>query len=122
MPRVEELFEARRAPKGEAVVTTIGGVANIIQSDRYSEQRTVRVEQSEIVSDEYTIPEDWKISVKEEQTLSVGDEIASLGEAQVTAQHTGQVRIDGQKVIVSYEQRESEEYEIPTTARLLIRD
>jgi DNA-directed RNA polymerase subunit beta' len=122
LPRVEELFEARRAPKGEAVVTIISGVAHIIQSDRYSEQRTVRVEQSEIVSDEYTIPEDWKISVKEEQTLSVGDEIASLGEAQVTAQHTGQVRIDGQKVIVSYEQRESEDYEIPTTARLLIRD
>ena len=104
------------------MVTTIDGVANIIQSDRYSEQRTVRVEHSEIVSDEYTIPDDWKISVKEEQTLSVGDEIASLGEAQVTAQHTGQVRVDGQKVIVSYEQRESEEYEIPTTARLLIRD
>jgi DNA-directed RNA polymerase subunit beta' len=122
LPRVEELFEARRAPKGEAVVTTIDGLAHIIQSDRYSEQRTVRVEHSEIVSDEYTIPEDWKISVKEEQTLSVGDEIASLGEAQVTAQHTGRVRIDGQKVIVSYEQRESEEYEIPTTARLLIRD
>ncbi|MBI9048284.1 MAG: DNA-directed RNA polymerase subunit beta' [Anaerolineaceae bacterium] len=122
LPRVEELFEARRAPKGEAVVTTIDGVANIIQSDRYSEQRTVRVEHSEIVSDEYSIPEEWNISVKDEQTVSVGDEIASLGEAQVTAQHTGQVRIEGGKVIVSYEQKESEDYEIPTTARILIRD
>jgi len=122
LPRVEELFEARRAPKGEAVVTTIDGVAKVIQSDRYSEQRTVRVEHSEIVSDEYAIPSEWNIKVHDEQTVSVGDEIAAFGEAQVTAQHTGRVRIDGGKVIVSYEQKESEDYEIPTTARLLIRD
>ncbi len=46
LPRVEELFEARRAPKGEAVITRIAGVGKIIQSDRYSEQRVVRVEHS----------------------------------------------------------------------------
>jgi DNA-directed RNA polymerase subunit beta' len=34
LPRVEELFEARRMPKGEAVISRISGVANIIQSDR----------------------------------------------------------------------------------------
>jgi hypothetical protein len=32
------------------------------------------------------------------------------------------VRVEGRKVIVSYEQRESEEYEIPSTSRLLIKD
>ena len=29
LPRVEELFEARRAPKGEAVITRISGVAKV---------------------------------------------------------------------------------------------
>jgi DNA-directed RNA polymerase subunit beta' len=32
------------------------------------------------------------------------------------------VRIEGRKAIVSYEQRDTEEYEIPTTSRLLIKD
>ncbi len=122
LPRVEELFEARRAPKGEAVITRIAGVAKIIQSDRYSEQRMVRVEHCEIVSDEYDVPEGWVISAKDEGMVSLGDIIAQQGEATITAQHVGRVRIEGRKVIVSYEQRETEEYEIPSTSRLLIKD
>ena len=39
LPRVEELFEARKLPKGEAVVTEIAGTANVEQSDRYSDMR-----------------------------------------------------------------------------------
>ncbi len=122
LPRVEELFEARRMPKGEAVITKISGVSKILQSDRISEQRTVRVEHSEIVGDEYDVPEEWTIAVKDEDTVSMGDTIAQLGEATITAQHTGRVRVEKRKVIISYENRESEDYEIPTTSRLLIRD
>ncbi len=122
LPRVEELFEARRMPKGEAVITKISGVSKIIQSDRISEQRTVRVEHSEIVGDEYDVPEEWTIAVRDEDTVSMGDVIAQMGDATITAQHTGRVRVENRKVIISYENRESEDYEIPTTSRLLIRD
>ena len=122
LPRVEELFEARRAPKGEAVITSISGVAKIVQSDRYSDQRVVLVEYSEMIPNEYEIPEDWKIEVKDASSVSLGDAIATLGDASITAQHAGQVRIEGRKVIVSYEYRESQEYEIPSTARLVIKD
>jgi DNA-directed RNA polymerase subunit beta' len=122
LPRVEELFEARRTPKGEAVITRISGVARIIESDRYTEQRMVRVESSTMVSDEYEIPEGWDIAVADEGAVSLGDPIATMGEASIAAQHTGRVRIEGRKVIVSYEQRESEEYEIPSTSRILIKD
>jgi DNA-directed RNA polymerase subunit beta' len=122
LPRVEELFEARRAPKGEAVITSISGVALIMQSDRYTEQRIVRVEHSEMLSDSYEIPTDWDIQVQEEDVVSLGDSIASQGDATLNAQHPGRVRMDGRKVIVSYEQKDSEEYEIPTTSRLLIKD
>ena len=122
LPRVEELFEARRMPKGEAIISQIGGIARVIQSDRYSDQRVVRVENAEMVSDEYDVPADWTLSVKDEGTISLGEPIATLGEASIAAQHAGRVRIEGSKVVVSYEQRESEEYEIPSTARLLITD
>ncbi len=122
LPRVEELFEARRTPKGEAVISRIAGVAHIIQSDRYSDQRVVRVEHSEIVSDEYDVPEEWTIAVRDEGSISLGELIASQNGAEITAQHAGRIRIEGRKVIVSYEQRETEEYDIPSTSRLLIKD
>jgi DNA-directed RNA polymerase subunit beta' len=82
----------------------------------------VRVDHSEIVSDEYDVPEAWTITVQDEDNVSLGDPIAQLGEASIAAQHVGKVRVEGRKVIVSYENRETEEYDIPTTSRLLIRD
>ncbi len=53
LPRVEELFEARRMPKGEAVVSAIKGTAHLIVNEKNSELRTVKVENSEMVSDTY---------------------------------------------------------------------
>jgi DNA-directed RNA polymerase subunit beta' len=122
LPRVEELFEARRMPKGEAVVSSIAGVASMLQTERSTDQRIVRVEHSEMVSDEYEVPGDWNILAKDETNVAMGDVIADFGEAQITAQHNGRVRVEKRKVIVSYEQKESEEYEIPSTSRLIIRD
>jgi len=122
LPRVEELFEARRLPKGEAVISQISGIVKIIQSDKYSDQRVVRLENSQMISDEYEIPEGWTIAVKEEDQVSVADTLASMGEAVIKAEHAGRIRIEGTRVINSYEQRESEEYEIPSTARLLVKE
>ncbi len=122
LPRVEELFEARRTPKGEAVISQLEGTAKIIQSDKYTDLRTVRVDHSELISDSYEIPEGWTVKVAEEQTVNLGDLITENGEATITAAHTGQVRLEGNKVVVAYEQQESEEYDIPTTSRLIIKD
>ena len=122
LPRVEELFEARRMPKGEAVITRINGTTHIIESDRYNEQRVVRVEHSELVTDQYDIPEGWSILVKDEGNVNLSEPIATLGEASIPAQHTGRVRVEDLKVFVSYEQKETEDYEIPSTSRLLIKD
>ncbi len=57
LPRVEELFEARKTPKGEAIVSEIGGIVQVMQSDRYSDLRLARVEHSEMINDEYALPE-----------------------------------------------------------------
>lgn len=122
LPRVEELFEARRTPKGEAVISQIDGVAKIIVHDINNEQRTVRVEHSEMVSEEYEIPEEWTIVAVEESDIQSGDPIATLDDATITAQNAGKIRVEGRKVVVSHESREAEEYDIPTTARLLIKD
>ena len=122
LPRVEELFEARKMPKGEAVISRIAGTGHIIYSEKYTDQRIVRVDHSEMVSDQYDIPEDWMIEVKEEAEVEIGTTLASQDAAIIKAQHSGRVRIEGRQVIVSYEVKESEEYEIPTTSRLIIQE
>jgi DNA-directed RNA polymerase subunit beta' len=126
LPRVEELFEARRMPKGEAKVAEIAGTAHIMQSDRYSELRLVRIEHSEMVSDEFSIPESWTVAVEDATEVAIGDVVAFLDTATIVAQHTGRARLEkgdeGTKVIVSYEVHQEAEHEIPTNARLLIKD
>jgi len=123
LPRVEELFEARKTPKGEAVVAEIGGVANVMQSDRYSDLRMVRVVHSEMVSDEYSLPEGWTIAAEDATEVSQGDVLAYMSaEATIVAQNPGRVRIDDHKVIVSHEVRQEAEYEIPSNSRLIVRD
>ncbi len=122
LPRVEELFEARKQPKGEAVVAEIKGVVRIIQSDKYADMRLVRVEHSEMIHDEFDIPKEWKIMVKDEDEIKAGDVIATLEDATIVSENGGRVRIEKRKVFVSREQREEMEHEIPTTLRLLVRD
>ena len=53
---MEEIFEARKMPKGEAVVAEISGVVRIMQSEKYADMREVRIEHAEMVNDEYVHP------------------------------------------------------------------
>jgi len=124
LPRVEELFEARKQPKGEAVVAEIDGTVHIVQSEKYADLRLVKVTHSELVSDTYDIPEDWKMVAKSEVEVKAGEVIAKLDDAAITAQHGGRVRVEKKthQIIVSYDQGEEREYEIPTTARLLVHE
>ena len=73
LPRVEELFEARKAPKGEAVVSEIEGKAEVVQSDKYADMRVVNVRTSEMVSDSYEIGKGWKVKVKDGGEVKAGN-------------------------------------------------
>ena len=133
LPRVEELFEARRRQKAKQLLLRSAVYVHSVQSDRYSDLRIAHVEHSEMISDEYNIPEGWKIAVEDGGEISQGDVLAYLGEeAQIIAQNTGRVRIEPGipatdhpervKVFVSYESRQEETYDIPSTARMVVRD
>jgi DNA-directed RNA polymerase subunit beta' len=84
--------------------------------------RLVHVEHSEMIHDEFDVPEEWTIQVKEEAEIKIGDVIATLAEATIAAEHAGKVRVEGRKVFVSHEEREEVEHEIPTTLRLLVKE
>ena len=124
LPRVEELFEARKQPKGEAVVAEINGVVHIVQSDKYADLREIQIQHTEMVHDEYSIPEDWKAVVKDEAVVKAGEVLGTKDKATIVAQHGGRVAVEKKdhKVVVSYEQSEEKGSEIPTTARLLVKE
>jgi len=124
LPRVEELFEARKMPKGEAFIAEISGTLHIDQSEKYADLREVVIENSQLVSDEYSVPDEWKIEVKDEVEVKAGDVLATLDDAKIVAQQGGRVRVEKKegKVVVSYDQKESASYEIPNTNRLLVKD
>lgn len=123
LPRVEELFEARKAPKGEAVLTEIAGKVSIEKSDRYSDMRVVRVTHSEMVSDSYDLEKRWRKRVKDEDKVEEGDILASLdADNQLLAKNEGWVRIEGRTIIVSYEVKDEKYYEIPSNARLVVEE
>ena len=124
LPRVEEIFEARKMPKGEAMVAEIGGVVHIQQSEKYVDMREIRIEHAEMVHDEYAIPEDWKFIAKDESEIQAGDILATKEKATITTQHSGRVAVEKKerKIIVSYEQREEVTDDIPNTSRLLVKD
>ena len=125
LPRVEEIFEARKNPKGEAVVSEIAGVVQIEQSDRYDDLRIVHVVNSEMTSDSYKIARGWEAHVKDEDEISRGDVVIAHKkdkEKVLVAEHDGRVRIEDGTVIVSREIRDEEIYEIPSNARLIVKD
>jgi DNA-directed RNA polymerase subunit beta' len=122
LPRVEELFEARKTPKGEAIIAPIMGKVAIIPANNTSDQNSIRITYSELIRDEYSVPEDWEILVKEEMAVAAGDILAKNDELTINAQHAGRIRIEKRTVVVSYDSVEEEEMEIPSTLRIIVKD
>jgi DNA-directed RNA polymerase subunit beta' len=72
LPRVEELFEARK-PKGLAIIAEFGGVVNIEDSHK---KREVIIKNPETGEEKaYLIPFGSRIHVKEGQVIAAGDEL-----------------------------------------------
>jgi DNA-directed RNA polymerase subunit beta' len=122
LPRVEELFEARKKPKGEAITAEIAGTVEIISPDNPDGQRVVKLANSQLLRDEYPVPGNWSLKAEDGQEIEAGELIASRGESKILASHSGRVRIEDRKVIVSYDQVDEAEYEVPASARMLVRD
>ncbi len=122
LPRVEELFEARKKPKGEAITAEIAGTVKIIHGVHAEGQRVVQVMSSELIQDEYNIPGNWSIRVEEGGEVKAADVIAVRGEAQISATHAGRVRIEDRKVVVAYDQIEEAVYEVAPSSRILVRE
>jgi DNA-directed RNA polymerase subunit beta' len=122
LPRVEELFEARKKPKGEAVVSDISGTVHIAGPDVPNGPRVVQVMSSQLIKDEYSVPGNWSLKVEDGTEISAGGLIAKRGDSTIVSSHAGRVRIEDRKVIVAYDQVDEADYDIPPSARLQVID
>ncbi len=121
LPRVEELFEARKKPRGEAVMSDIDGVVQVIRGE--GGLRKVKVVFGQDARDEYDVPGNWSLKVEDGQALAEGDLIASRGEQTMMAKHAGKVHMRKNKPLaVVYEIRDEREYDVPSAARLIVED
>jgi DNA-directed RNA polymerase subunit beta' len=117
LPRVEEIFESRRKPKGECVMINIGGQMRV--EERPDGSKVAIVTNSEVFREEHELPLDAEVlvasedEVRERQIL-----IRYADEREVIAKAAGRVYIEGHTLIYSYERGSEEEYEIPASSRL----
>ena len=74
LPRVEELFESRK-PKGAAILARIGGVVSI---EEIKKSRVIVITNTETGKvEQYAIPWDYRIKVKEGDEVKAGDELTA---------------------------------------------
>jgi DNA-directed RNA polymerase subunit beta' len=119
LPRVEELFEARQRPKGEAVITEIGGVVELRMIDNV---RHVFVTDSKPVDDLYEVPEGWTVKVETGEQIETGGILAENDDEVLLVRQGGRVTVDKRGVHVVWESNEERDYDIPAGMRLLVTD
>jgi len=135
LPRVEELFEAR-PPKGQAIISEIDGVAEVVDND---EGKIIKVGSFEVYRDEYPLPPGWKVLVKKGQSVDIGAELASpptkkktktkaksaeltTEDKPILARVAGEVTIEDKQLVISYHEEQQQEYAVPASAHIRVQD
>ncbi len=117
LPRVEELFEARKKPKGEAVVVDISGTLHLLRKEGV---RIARVIQSEVRGEHHDIPAGWELMVEDGDTVREGAVLAvePEGEGELVAGLGGEIFLEDGMLHIRDEVEDVRDYEIPQNARL----
>jgi DNA-directed RNA polymerase subunit beta' len=144
LPRVEELFEAR-PPKGQAIISEIDGSAEVIENE---EGKLIKVSSFEVYRDEYPLPPDWKVAVKNGQAVDIGTVLANpptkkktktkakskakakeaesaeltTEEKPILARVAGEITIEGEQLVISYMEEQQQEYAVPASAHIRVQD
>jgi len=130
LPRVEELFEAR-TPRGQAIISEIDGVAEVIQDE---EGRRIKIASTEVYHDEYPLPAGWQVMVNKDQWVDIGTVLAAPAPAEATEQAVtpaqesqpivsrvaGEVNIKKKQLVISYTETEERECTVPSSASIWV--
>ncbi len=118
LPRVEELFEARK-PKGQAFMTEVTGVVDVWEEgNKYVLQVTPTEGKTEVIA-----LNGREVQVKDASYVKAGDVLAVAADDKkpLIAPFDGEVTLDGDKLSIKSEARAAVRYEIPSRMQLLVR-
>ena len=131
LPRVEELFEAR-TPKGQAIISEIDGVVEIVRTE---EARRIMVVSSETYRDEYALSPGYELTAQDKDMVEAGQalarrvsepqgeggEVAEVSQPeQIVARISGQLMVEGDRLFICYEEKEEREYLVSAAARIRV--
>jgi len=126
LPRVEELFEAR-VPKERAVISEIDGKVEIQRGDN---ETHVFVTAAQEFTEPYVLPAGYEAAVANGAQAAAGEALAlptsRTAEGRVTegegllARKAGTVNLEGNRLIVTYQDVDRRDYTVPNTARIKV--
>ena len=119
LPRVEELFEARK-PKGKAEISRIDGVVEVVRSDAGT---TVEVTHREVYDIELDLPIDAQLSLREGDAVEAGQLLGnSASQGDLVAPVKGLlVKVGSGWTIRAEDVVPASKYPIPHNAKLLVK-
>ena len=119
LPRVEELFEARR-PKYEAPIAEIDGVARISKS---KDQLTIEVVSDEPMVEELEIPSGYEVAVKNGEFIKAKRAVATCQDKKaVRASISGVAELARSKLTVRSKDKITVSYAASPIMRTLVKD
>jgi DNA-directed RNA polymerase subunit beta' len=120
LPRVEELFEARR-PKGAAALALKEGIVSVEQSDAGRELVITSVEQ-----DSWSTPleDGWNVVAEADDFVIKDKTVIATGpnEEKLFAGMDGKFYLEDRNLVVRNEREEKERYTVPMSYQLLVED
>jgi DNA-directed RNA polymerase subunit beta' len=119
LPRVEEIFEARRITKG-AIISEVRGKVESVQGD--SKGRAIVISTEETQEEKYSLEEypEETCKVENGERVKKGDVLFSDGEDVVNAKMDGEVKRTKKYVRVVAGKGERVEYAVPGTFALVV--
>jgi DNA-directed RNA polymerase subunit beta' len=133
LPRVEELFEAR-TPKGQAIISEIGGEVEVSQVDGAYSIKII----PELSRDEQPLPPGFEVTVSDGQWVEAGMEMARQNQptppetereqamiptpSSILARVTGRAAIENKQITVYYQEEGEREYVVPTVMGIRVRN
>ena len=135
LPRVVELFEARQ-PKGVAVLSEISGEVELAI---VGEEKIVRIKATDEYTEEISIPETHKQTLKSGDWVDAGDPILSIKKSEKTkmiksginpdeikdeiaSPVSGVVSVSKTSVKILWSENDEREYIIPAASEILVAD
>lgn len=118
LPRVEELFEARTKPKGEAIMAEISGRVRLTREEGL---RRITIIDSQVRNEDFSLGDGWELLVDDGDSVHDGMAVARDSERNevIVASGDGEANTEDGQLFLRYEQIDERVYDLPSSAIIM---